>query len=457
MATTKIWSINSRLDVVIDYVGNKEKTTSNEDIKNLRQVLNYAQNDFKTEEKKYVTAINCSPETAYQEMLIAHKNCGKKYVDIAYHGYQSFSGKEVTPEQAHKIGVELANELWGDKFQVVVATHINTNNIHNHIVVCSVSYIDGTRTYDNMETYALMRHTSDELCKENNLSVLKEKRCGKYNVDYSKIYQKNILHSNYELDTKRDVDLAIAKAKKYNDFIETLKEMGYSVNQRTKDSLSLCKYPYKRNIRIARSFGDDYSISKIKERIYYKKEENFITNNKRYYKKIYTGPQIDKLRLKISPMYRKYVYYLYFFKKLPNNYYYKEITFEDRKKTQDFKKLLKEMDFITEHHIDSFRNIKTYEENLKAQITGLGRKRNQIRTKISRGGGANEIQELTKEKDNLTQEITKINQELKMCRQIKHRNEKWDTEEKEQQKIYERNKELEKNNNKEEQQNERIK
>ena len=450
MATTRLWSICSRLDLVVKYVGNKEKTTTDEDIQTLRKVLTYAENDYKTEEKKYVTGINCSPETAYKEMQIAQKRAGKKYKVIAMHGYQSFMADEVTPEQAHKIGVQLANEIWGDKFQVIVATHLNTNHIHNHIVVCSVSYIDGTRTYNDMETYALMRHTSDELCRENNLSVIQDKRCGKYNVDYSKIYQKNILHSNYELDTKRDVDFAISKAKKYGEFLDILKEMGYSVKQRTKDSLSLCKYPYKRNIRIARSFGDEYSISRIKEKIYYEKNKNYIANNKTYYKKIYTGPKIDKLRLKLSPMYRRYIYYMYFFKKLPKNYYYQEITPEDRKKTQDFKKLLSEMDFIVEHHIDSFRNIKTYEENLKTQATELGKMRNQIRTKISRGGDENVIQELTNKKDKLTQEINKLNEELKMCKKIEQRNKKWNDEEKEQNEINKRNNELENNMEKEE-------
>lgn len=450
MATTSLWSICSRLDLVVKYVGNKEKTTSDEDIQVLRKVLTYAENDYKTEEKKYVTGINCNPETAYKEMQIAQKRAGKKYKVIAMHGYQSFMADEVTPEQAHKIGVQLANEIWGDKFQVIVATHLNTNHIHNHIVVCSVSYIDGTRTYNNMETYALMRHTSDELCRENNLSVIQEKQCGKYNVDYSKIYQKNILRSNYELDTKRDVDFAISKAKKYGEFLDILKEMGYSVKQRTKDSLSLCKYPYKRNIRIARSFGDEYSISRIKEKIYYENNKNYITNNKTYYKKIYTGPKIDKLRLKLSPMYRRYIYYMYFFNKLPKNYYYQEITPEDRKKTQDFKKLLSEMDFIVEHHIDSFRNIKTYEENLKQQATELGKKRNQIRTKISRGGDENVIQELTNEKDKLTQEINKLNEKLKMCKRIEQRNKKWNDEEKEQDEINKRNSELENIKEKEE-------
>ena len=450
MATTSLWSIRSRLDLVVNYVGNKEKTTSDEEIKILQQVLTYAENDYKTEEKKYVTGINCSPETAYKEMQIAQEKSGKNYKVIALHGYQSFMADEVTPEQAHQIGVQLANEIWGDKFQVIVATHTNTDNIHNHFVLNSVSFIDGTRTYNDMKTYALMRHTSDELCRENNLSVIQEKQCGKYNVDYSKIYEKNILHSNYELDTKRDVDFAISQAKKYGEFIDLLKEMGYSVRQRTKDSLSLCKYPYKRNIRIARSFGDDYSISRIKERIYYEKNQTFITNNKTYYKKIYTGPKIDRLRLKLSPMYRRYIYYMYFFKKLPNNYYYKEITPEDRKQTQDFKKLSNEMDFIAEHHIDSFRNIKTKEEKLKNKEKEIDRKRNKIRTKISRGGDTNVIEELTKEKNELTQEINKLNEELKMCKQIENRNKKWSAEEKEQQERNERNKNLEKNKEKEE-------
>ena len=103
---------------------------------------------------------------------------------FGFHGFQSFCEGEVTPQQAHKIGVQLAKELWGDRFQVVVTTHLNTNHLHNHFVLNSVSFKDGLKYYNNRETYALMRQTSDNICRENRLKVLQEKVCGKYNIDY---------------------------------------------------------------------------------------------------------------------------------------------------------------------------------------------------------------------------------------------------------------------------------
>ena len=93
---------------------------------------------------------------------------------IGFHAFQSFAKGEVTPELAHKIGVELANELWGDRFEVVVTTHLNTNCIHNHFCLNSVSFKDGKKFYDTLESYALMRETSDRLCEEYKLSVIKE-------------------------------------------------------------------------------------------------------------------------------------------------------------------------------------------------------------------------------------------------------------------------------------------
>ena len=109
---------------------------------------------------------------------------------FGFHAFQSFAKGEVTPEIAHEIGVKLAQELWGDRFEVVVTTHLNTNCIHNHFCLNSVSFKDGKKYYDNHSTYALMRATSDRLCEEYNLSVLQEKKCEKSKIDYSKFYKK---------------------------------------------------------------------------------------------------------------------------------------------------------------------------------------------------------------------------------------------------------------------------
>ena len=98
-------------------------------------------------------------------MQFIKKIKGKEGAILAFHGYQSFKAGEVTPEIAHEIGVRLAEEMWGDRFQVVVSTHLNTENIHNHFVLNSVSFKDGLKYYSNLANTALLRRTSDELCE----------------------------------------------------------------------------------------------------------------------------------------------------------------------------------------------------------------------------------------------------------------------------------------------------
>ena len=153
MATTKIWKFKSRLDSLIEYAINGEKT----------------------EQKLYVSGINCMPDTAFYEMKNVKKQFFKTGGIECFHAIQSFAEKEVTPEQAHEIGIKLAEELWGDRFQVIVVTHTNTKNVHNHFFINSVSFVDGKKYYDNKVNYAIIRRTSDDLCKEYELQTLEEK------------------------------------------------------------------------------------------------------------------------------------------------------------------------------------------------------------------------------------------------------------------------------------------
>lgn len=173
MATTNIWKIGSRLDRVIKYTTDEEKTTlSKDEYSNLHNVIEYAGNSSKTEEKLYVSGINCCPDTSYDEMIITKKAWNKTSGNLGYHAFQSFAEGEVSPLLAHEIGIKLAEEMWGDRFEVVVSTHLNTKHIHNHFVINSVSFKDGKKYYDNRESYAELRHLSDELCKEYGLSYL---------------------------------------------------------------------------------------------------------------------------------------------------------------------------------------------------------------------------------------------------------------------------------------------
>ena len=287
MATTKLWSVKTRIDNAVNYITNKEKTKNErydfgmDKYETIRDVLLYATNSSKTEKQFYVSGINCKAENAVQEMQFVKEVYGKKDGILAFHGEQSFKEGEVTPELAHEIGVRLAEEMWGDRFQVVVTTHLNTDHIHNHFVLNSVSFKDGKKYYSNRENTALLRKTSDELCEEYGLSVLKEKKC-KSGINFENYYKKNTRESEYIQFTKEDLDYAINHALSLREFESILSSMGYKYYYRA-GKLSIRKEPFKRYIRVERRFGEEYSMENIKQTIIeinpWKKEEKvkFVT------------------------------------------------------------------------------------------------------------------------------------------------------------------------------------
>ena len=148
MATTSLWHIEGSLNDLIKYVENPDKTIQvKDDPKDLSNLFWYVTRDDKTSDKQYVTAINCVKEIALKQMIMTKKQFRKTDGYIAWHGYQSFKHDEVTPEQCHRIGVQLAKEMWGDRFQVIVSIHLDRDHLHNHFCINSVSYLDGMK-YD---------------------------------------------------------------------------------------------------------------------------------------------------------------------------------------------------------------------------------------------------------------------------------------------------------------------
>ena len=271
MATTKIWKVQKRLDKVINYATNEEKTKNNyseygmDEFDSIRQVMTYATNPDKTEKQFYTTGINCEVKDAVKQMQLVKTIYGKENGILAFHAEQSFKENEVTPEIAHEIGVRLAEEMWGDRFQVVVSTHLNTKHLHNHFVINSVSFKDGYKYYSNFENTALLRKTSDELCEEYGLSVLEEKKC-KSGINFENFYKKHIQESDYHKEVKEDLDYAIKNSYTTKDFHRILESMGYHYYYRA-GKLSVRREPYKRNIRVERAFGEEYSADNITKRI----------------------------------------------------------------------------------------------------------------------------------------------------------------------------------------------
>lgn len=185
MAVTSIWRVHGSVGKVLDYVENAEKTTAvSTGDGDLSDVIDYAIQQRKTSRpqvrdgeevvQRFVSGINCNPRTAKMEMQKIKKFYGKEDGVIAYHGYQSFAPGEATPELAHEIGVKLARQLWGDRYQVLVATHLDrANHLHSHFVINTVSFVDGIKYHRTKQDYKEMQRASDALCKEYGLSVIR--------------------------------------------------------------------------------------------------------------------------------------------------------------------------------------------------------------------------------------------------------------------------------------------
>ena len=175
MATTALWPKKGGLEDLIAYALDPEKTipdlTDDRAPKDMKMLRLYRE---AAEKGGYVSALNCLKETASEQMLMTKKRFGKLGGYTAFHGYQSFPQGEVTPEICHEIGVKTAKEMWGGRFQVLVSTHLNENNPHNHFVFNSVSFRDGGKYVNSRKEMNRLRETSDRLCREYGLSVIED-------------------------------------------------------------------------------------------------------------------------------------------------------------------------------------------------------------------------------------------------------------------------------------------
>ncbi len=284
MATTKLWPIKGQLSNagvkitgVVKYVSDKKKTSKTESRTNstsptkaVENVIKYSMTPSKTEDERYISAINCSVSTAIDEMIVTKKQWGERGKRILWHGYQSFLPGEVTPEAAHEIGVALAKEVFGERFEVVIATHLDRAHIHNHFVINSVSFIDG-RKLDWDTYYRGMEEVSDRICEEYKLSkVEKSYESGHYHRGAVRAEREG--RPTIESIVIEDVDCCVLLASSLRDFYNLMEAKGYRIDT-TGSFLKIYPPGRKRCIRLDRRMrekynqGESYTIEGIERRI----------------------------------------------------------------------------------------------------------------------------------------------------------------------------------------------
>ena len=229
MAVTGFWPIYKNLKATLDYADNPDKTTDRRYLDDdLYAALSYAENDNKTDRKMYVGGINCSKQNAYSEMIAVQRRFGIRGKVVGYHGIQSFAAGEVTPEQAFEIGKATARKMWGDRYQVLVTVHLNTDNAHCHFVVNPVSFKDGTKFQNKIGDHKELRRVSDEICREHGLSVLENSNFyGGNKKDYWRHKSGKKTHRDY---LREDVEYCLTFATSPREFESQLHALGYTLD-----------------------------------------------------------------------------------------------------------------------------------------------------------------------------------------------------------------------------------
>lgn len=490
MAITKMWSVKSGVSAPLFYITQVSKTNPDAvaavdqntgevytyaDIMALRdvigfrgqqaqrqelgRVLGYAVQEGKTEER-FVTGVNCAAESALLEMETVKQQWNKTGSIQCIHAVQSFRPGEISPELAHNIGVELAQKLWGKRFQVVVATHLDREHIHNHFCINSVSFADGLRFYNNYASYDLMRVTSDQICREYALSVIERPKKGRQvnpkAYDQAGIPRPEAMY----VRVKRDVDEAIRHSRSMQDFFSYLSRQGYTFRSGNLKHFSLRPPGAARSCRIdkwaAEKYGLDYSLDGIARMISdraHMPQETTAGNhperppvwNPEYFAKGLEDVSEDSSSVQTAtpnsvsaryapavkrrfrgkfqqsgqktPFRRLYLYYCYLFGVFPKR---QQRGRYPRSEVYRMRDIAGQTRLLISNRIDTLEQLAVYRADRQARIDALCKERKPLYNQL-RSAQPEERETIQAQIDALTSEIRKERREVKLCDEIRNR------------------------------------
>ncbi len=423
MATTGFWPVRGRLKEVIDYANNPDKTTAKEYLdEDLYAAIRYVENDDKTDQTMYVSGINCSKHNAYNEMIAVKRRFGERGKNIAYHGYQSFAIGEVTPEEAHDIGKETARKMWGAKYQVVVTTHLNTDNIHNHFVVNSVSFKTGRKFRNGIGDRIEFRKISDAICAERNKSVIQGNKFYSNKKAYWVEKSGKLTHRDM---LRKDVDEALSQCGSFKEIEYYLKTLGYRFERDFYyDHPSVYAEGWKRAVRIS-SLGEQYSKERIRERcrenqskpeLYafvtpaWKRRPLLVLERERYISGwddtiiVLFELFIELLKICIVGNTQEY-----------DN---RPVSPMMRAEMRKLDRYIEEYNLLCDNNLDSPKKLLNFQENLSSRISELEQERYALRLKLRRVKTPEADAALKEQAKEITARITPLRKELKVALRI---------------------------------------
>ncbi len=400
MAYDKIIVIHARLDNRINYALNEAKTQRTE----TGQVLQ--------------TAINCQLDSAYRNMMQTKRRWDKEKRPIqGYHIIHSFAPGEVTPEQAHRLSVELAERLLQGRFEAVVATHIDHQHIHAHIVFNSVSCMDGKMYRDNFKAYfGDIRGISNEISRENDLSVIEPKSKGKHYAEWNaeqsgKPTVRGLI--------RQDIDAALIESFTLQSFYEALQKRGYTIKRGANVKHTAVKPPGSNRFFRLDSLGNGYTEADIRERLNRRRTEPDVQEiperiylpQKRYKVKRISPARREKRRL--SGLRRLYLHYLYLLS--PPRPRRRPVPFPARAEVRRLDQYKRQFAMLHKYRINNESQLSMLADALQADIDSLVLSRRELYRR-KRGG-----EDVSAEIKEISLALRPIRRELKCCQQIAER------------------------------------
>ena len=424
MAVTGFWPIYKNLKATLDYADNPDKTTDRRYLDDdLYAVISYAENDNKTDRKMYVGGINCSKQNAYAEMIAVQRRFGLRGKVVGYHGIQSFAAGEVTPEQAFEIGKATARKMWGDKYQVLVTVHLNTDNLHCHFVVNPVSFKDGTKFQNKIGDHKELRRVSDEICREHGLSVLENSNFyGGNKKDYWRHKSGKKTHRDY---LREDVEYCLSFATSPREFESQLYALGYTIDP---VRFSVKAKHWERSVRLDK-------IGFSKEVIQEQLDENAI-NRFRLFTLEYKPPyrpkkfpledELRKLEFAIDHSYDAATV-------LVDTIFYLVITVirivgeladvmllspDLRAAEKDLKELISDYQFLKENDIHTVSDLQANIDESKAQLSNLERERKELSNRIRRPKSPEEQVKNKERRKAISRQMKPVRERLRRAEKI---------------------------------------
>ena len=381
----------------------------------------------------FVTCLNCSERYAAEQFRETKRlwsrisGLDKTGGRGCYHGFQSFGDEGMTAERAHEIGVELARRLWGDRFEVVVATHCDTDHYHNHYAINSVSFKDGMKFRDTFRDFYSLREENDRLCLENGLSIVETPAVKGRNRGEYKAEKRG--EPTFRSLIRADIDRAVSASVTEREFFGRLRDAGYDLLLVGEDGRPV-KYPALRPpgadhfVRFHKLGSSEYTLEGIRERVAgnYKRSDPLPDDKKREIERYREEAKPDMKIGGLYALYMRYSHELYFIGKYPASV--KRMSDFMREDLIHMKRLDEQTKLLGRNRISTICELEEFRTRSEMELERLDGLRRDLRNDLKRAVRASDMDRISGTKSRIsgmTEKMKRIRNDLKLCGMIEER------------------------------------